>query len=128
MTSFNNLSDIPDFSIYSTVSNKSKYLKTEVRYVTAVKTADIYNFKSSFKYCKRVSFKPIFLILYTVPFIYSTRYRKRLICIQIVNILSLCFSYRQYCQVTEYLLVDPLVHMVHVSLIDLNIMETMLTK
>ena len=30
-------------------SNKSKYLKTEMRYAKAVKT-NLYNFKSSFKY------------------------------------------------------------------------------
>ena len=45
-----------------------------MRYVTAVKMADIYNFKSSFKYCKRVSFKPIlsFYILYPLYTVLGT--------------------------------------------------------
>ena len=38
--------DVCDGVIY--MSNKSKYLKTEMRYATAAKT-NLYNFKSSFK-------------------------------------------------------------------------------
>ena len=42
-------------------SNKSKYIKTKMRYARAVKT-NCYNFKSSL----RVSFKPIFS--FHIPF------------------------------------------------------------
>ena len=38
--------DVCEGVIY--ILNKSEYLKTEMRYVTAVKT-NLYNFKSSFK-------------------------------------------------------------------------------
>ena len=73
MTLFDNLSDIPDFpeshsDVYSGVifiSNKSKYLKTEVRYATAVKT-NIYNFKSSFMSSRHPEIgKMCRLVLYT---------------------------------------------------------------
>ena len=73
MTLFDNLSDIPDFpeshsDVYSGVifiSNKSKYLKTEVRYPTAVKT-NIYNFKSSFMSSRHPEIgKMCRLVLYT---------------------------------------------------------------
>ena len=47
------------------ISNTSKYLKAEMRYATAEKT-NLYNLKYSFKYCKSVSFKPIFS--FHIPF------------------------------------------------------------
>ena len=39
------------------ISNKSKYLKTEMRYTTAVKS-NLYNFKRSFKHSTRVFISP----------------------------------------------------------------------
>ena len=75
MTLFDNLSDIPDFPESHSdvcrgvifISNKSKYLKTEVRYLyaTAVKT-NIYNFKSSFMSSRHPEIvKMCRLVLYT---------------------------------------------------------------
>ena len=50
--------DVYAVELFTYISNKSKYLKTEMRYAIAVKT-NLYNFKSSLKN-KRVSFKHIF--------------------------------------------------------------------
>ena len=73
MTLFHNVGDIPDFPeshsdvcggvIY--ISNKSKYLKIEVSYATAVKT-NLYNFKSSFMSSRHLEIvKMSRLVLYT---------------------------------------------------------------
>ena len=52
------------YAVIIYISNKSKYLKTEMRYATAEKT-NLYNYESFFLNM-RVSFKQIFYISYTL--------------------------------------------------------------